>query len=72
VRSPVRLVAGDIVRLKKPHPCGTNAWEIMRLGIDVKLRCTGCGQIVRIPCPRLERRVREIVKKEDIQGEPGA
>ena len=68
----MRLVAGDIVRLKKPHPCGTNAWEIMRLGIDVKLRCTGCGQIVRIPRPRLERRVREIVKKEDIQGEPGA
>jgi hypothetical protein len=50
-----------VVRLKKPHPCGTNAWEIMRLGMDVKLRCTGCGHIVRLERARLERRVREVL-----------
>ncbi|MGD9498141.1 MAG: DUF951 domain-containing protein [Armatimonadota bacterium] len=57
----MRLREGDIVRLKKPHPCGTNAWEIMRLGMDVKLRCTGCGHLVRLQRARLERRVREVL-----------
>ncbi len=61
MRPPIRLNEGDVVRLKKPHPCGTNAWEIMRLGMDVKLRCTGCGHIVRLERARLERRVREVL-----------
>jgi hypothetical protein len=61
VRPPILLNEGDVVRLKKPHPCGTNAWEIMRLGMDVKLRCTGCGHIVRLERARLERRVREVL-----------
>lgn len=60
----LRLREGLVVRLKKPHPCGTNAWEIMRLGMDVKLRCCGCGQIVRLPRKRMERRVRGIVDDE--------
>lgn len=61
MRPPILLNEGDVVRLKKPHPCGTNAWEIMRLGMDVKLRCTGCGHIVRLERARLERRVREVL-----------
>ncbi len=56
---------GLVVRLKKPHPCGTNAWEIMRLGMDVKLRCEGCGQVVRLPRKKFERRVRGIVEEDD-------
>ena len=59
---PMRLNEGDLLRLKKPHPCGVNAWAVMQLGMDVKLRCTGCGHIVRIPRPRLERQVREILQ----------
>ncbi len=53
-----RVQEGDTLRLKKPHPCGTNAWRVMRLGVDVKLRCTGCGQIIRLPRRRFERRLR--------------
>ncbi|HCA46088.1 MAG TPA: DUF951 domain-containing protein [Armatimonadetes bacterium] len=58
------LREGLVVSLKKPHPCGANAWEIMRLGMDVKLRCRGCGQIVRLPRKRMERRVRAIIEEE--------
>lgn len=58
------LREGIVVRLKKPHPCGVNEWEIMRLGMDVKLRCRGCGQIVRLPRKRMERSVRGIVEQE--------
>ncbi len=68
---PVRMREGDTVRLKKPHPCGANAWEIMRLGMDVKLRCTGCGHIVRLPRAKLERRVREILTSEEAGREDG-
>ena len=57
----LKLREGLIVRLKKPHPCGANEWEIMRLGMDVKLRCRGCGHIVRLPRAQMERRVRGIL-----------
>lgn len=57
-----RLKEGMTVRLKKGHPCGANAWEIMRLGMDVKLRCDGCGHIVRLPRQRFERRVRGLAE----------
>lgn len=59
--APIRVSEGDLVRLKKGHPCGANAWEIMRLGMDVKLRCTGCGHVVRLERARFERRVREVL-----------
>ena len=35
---------GDIVKLKKPHPCGSHEWEILRVGADFRLKCTGCGE----------------------------
>jgi hypothetical protein len=53
---------GDVVRLKKPHPCGTNAWEIIRMGMDVGLGCTGCGRRVRLPRAEFERRFRGFVE----------
>jgi hypothetical protein len=59
----LRLQVGDVVQLKKPHPCGANAWEILRLGVDVKLQCGGCSHIVRIPRVRLERRVRGFLRR---------
>jgi len=39
---------GDIVETKKKHPCGSKTWEITRIGVDFKLKCTGCGHIVMI------------------------
>ena len=40
---------GDIVKLKKPHPCGSSEWEILRVGADFRLKCLGCGHQVMIP-----------------------
>lgn len=59
--SPRPPRVGDVVRLKKPHPCGTNAWEITRIGMDVGLKCSGCGRIVRLPRAEFERRFRELL-----------
>ena len=43
---------GDIVQMKKQHPCGTYEFEIIRVGADIKIKCTGCGRIVMIPRSR--------------------
>ena len=40
---------GDIVQTKKPHPCGSNTWEIVRIGLDFKLKCTGCNHVIMLP-----------------------
>ncbi|MFZ5816182.1 MAG: DUF951 domain-containing protein [Bacillota bacterium] len=55
----VRYEIGDVVRLKKPHPCGSDRWEIYRTGIDFGLKCQGCGHRVMIPRPKFEKSVRE-------------
>ena len=41
-----KYAVGDIVKLKKPHPCGSSEWEIMRVGADFRLKCMGCGHQV--------------------------
>ena len=45
----VNYELGDIVRLKKKHPCGSFNWEILRVGMDFRLKCQGCGHLILIP-----------------------
>ncbi|MBQ1614679.1 MAG: DUF951 domain-containing protein [Selenomonas sp.] len=49
---------GDIVRLKKQHPCGSHEWEILRTGMDFRLKCQGCGHLILIPRTKFEKMVR--------------
>ncbi len=56
-----RYQLGDVVRLKKPHPCGDDRWEITRTGIDFGLKCLGCGRRVMIPRKKFEKRVKEVL-----------
>lgn len=58
-----RFEVGDIIRMKKPHPCGTYEWEILRVGADFRLKCTGCGHQVMVPRKLVEKNTREIRKK---------
>lgn len=51
---------GDIVTLKKGHPCGTNEWEIVRTGADIKLKCNGCQRLIWVSRIDFEKRVRKI------------
>lgn len=57
----IRYHVGDVVRLRKTHPCGSDRWEITRTGIDFGLRCLGCGRQVMIPRRRFERAVKEVM-----------
>ena len=52
---------GDIVEMKKQHPCGSNQFEIIRVGADIKIKCTGCGRIVMIPRSKFTKEAKKIV-----------
>ena len=58
----VRYYVGDVVQMKKAHPCGCNEWEVLRIGIDFVIRCTGCGHRVMIPRPKFEKSVKKRLK----------
>ncbi len=57
---------GDVVELKKAHPCGTNAWKVIRMGMDIRMKCTGCDHSVLVPRAKFEKRLKKIL----IQAEP--
>lgn len=52
---------GDIVQMKKVHPCGTNKFEVIRVGADIKIKCTGCGRIVMIPRKKFIKDAKKII-----------
>jgi hypothetical protein len=59
--TPVRV--GDIVRLKKSHPCGANEWEVTRTGMDIGLMCMGCGRKVKLVRYEFDRRFKGFVRR---------
>ena len=56
---------GDIVKLKKPHPCGSQVWEILRAGADFRLKCQGCGHQVMVSRRLVEKNIRGLIKKTE-------
>ncbi len=59
------LFVGDIVRLRRRHPCGGDVWLVDRLGADIGLRCQGCGRHVLLERRALERRIVDFVRRGD-------
>lgn len=57
---------GDLLKLKKPHPCGSKEWEVLRVGADFRIKCKGCGRQVMIARKLLEKDVREVVAAESL------
>ena len=57
---------GDIVKLKKKHPCGSFNWEILRVGADFRLQCEGCGHQIMVPRKLVEKNRREHIKRNDV------
>ena len=55
---------GDVVKLKKKHPCGSYEWEILRVGADFRLKCMGCGHQIMVPRKLVERNKKEIKKEK--------
>lgn len=51
---------GDVLLMKKPHPCGSREWKVLRTGMDFRLKCLGCSHEVLIPRGKAEKNIREI------------
>ncbi len=60
---------GDVVRLRKPHPCGSYEWKVVRLGADIGIRCLKCEHKVLLPRREFERRVKAVVQRANEQTE---
>jgi hypothetical protein len=59
----LELRLGDVLRLKKTHPCGSDFWVVVRLGADIGIRCRKCDRRVLLQRSYLERRVKEVVRE---------
>ena len=59
----MELFLDDVVRLRKPHPCGSFEWRVVRLGADIGLRCLGCERRVLLPRSTVERRIKQVVSR---------
>lgn len=52
----------DIVEMKKQHPCGTNAWKIIRVGADIRIKCEGCGHSVMLPRREFTKKMKRVIQ----------
>lgn len=57
--------AGDVLYMKKPHPCGRTDFTVLRTGMDFRLRCNGCGREIMIVRSKAEKNIKKIERKED-------
>ena len=55
----------DILELKKDHPCDSRCWEVLRVGMDIKMKCQGCGHEVMQPRRKVEKMIRRVIPKEE-------
>ena len=55
---------GSLLVLKKGHPCGENLWEVVKLGADIRLKCTKCGRIVIIPRIELNKKIKKVIERD--------
>jgi len=61
----VDIRLGDQVKMRKPHPCGSDVWTVIRVGADIKIRCQGCGRIVMLDRPLFEKRLKKILSRAE-------
>lgn len=62
---PVQTSINDIVRLRKPHPCGSYEWTVVRIGADIGLKCNACGRRVLLERREFEKRLKTFVRKSE-------
>ena len=55
---------GDTLLMKKNHPCGSHTFAVLRVGMDFRVRCTGCGREVMVPRSKIEKNIKKIMREE--------
>ncbi|MEJ8777124.1 DUF951 domain-containing protein [Pseudogracilibacillus sp. ICA-222130] len=56
----------DIVEMKKQHPCGENRWRIIRMGMDIRIKCLGCGRSIMIPRTEFTKKLKKVIEKAEL------
>lgn len=59
----MNVTVGDRLIMKKPHPCGNKEFEVLRIGVDFKIRCTECGREVMVPRSKIEKNIKSIIQE---------
>lgn len=59
------IQVGDLLELKKQHPCGSREWLVLRVGMDFRLRCQGCGHELMLPRSKAEKSIKKIKRSEE-------
>lgn len=62
-KEPMKLYIGDVVRMRKVHPCGGTDWEILRVGMDFRIKCITCGRVVMLSRINFEKSIKNIIKQ---------
>lgn len=57
------IQVGDILQMKKAHPCGESKWKVLRIGADFRLRCIGCGHEIMTPRFKVEKNIKQIIRQ---------
>ena len=60
---------GDVLELKKAHPCGSRQWQVLRVGMDFKLKCRGCGHELMLPRVKAEKSIKKLLRPDGEKGE---
>ncbi len=58
------IQVGDLLTMKKKHPCGAADWQVLRVGMDFKMRCTGCGHEVMLARSKVEKNIKTVTKAQ--------
>lgn len=69
LKEPVPFYYDDVVRLRKPHPCGSYEWRVVRVGADIGIRCLKCDRKVLLPRRTIEKRLKQFVSRGPGAGE---
>ena len=56
---------GDVLLMKKPHPCGGREWDVLRIGMDFRLRCRTCGREMMVPRGKAEKAIKKIIRETE-------
>ena len=61
----MNIQIGDRLTMKKPHPCGSKEFEVLRIGVDFKIKCLGCGHVVTVARSKIEKNIRSVKRNEE-------
>ena len=64
------IAVGDIIQTRKTHPCGAASFEVLRVGMDFRIRCTGCGREIMLPRVKIEKNSKKVIRPGGPEGKP--